>query len=116
MLIFLSLHENENKNFQLALLFQQLKTKIHQRGFEVVSKKPQEGIHFTKVSNRVRAPAYNTGLTKAEELQVEYSLFGHYSGPSKTPGMERLVVSTMALGWPQAGKINATTHCPIRVT
>lgn len=115
LLMAISLHENDNKNFQLALLFQQLKSKIHQRSFEEVKVKTEWGYyHQPRAKPFSHILPSSKGLTKAEQVYVEQSLFGHYSGPWKTPAMERLLKGTLALGWPLPGKILCYTLCAVR--
>ena len=87
----ISLHENDNKNFQLALLFQQLKSKILQRSFEEVKVKTEWGYyHQPRAKPFSHTLPSSKCLNKAERAYFEQSLFGHYSGPRKTPAMERL--------------------------
>lgn len=88
-----SLHPNEHKNFQLSLLFQQLKKLVHERTGKF---QENENPSVTKYSN---------GLSKAEQVFLEQSLFGCYAGPNKTPAMRRLLDSTLELGFPQKGKL-----------
>ena len=87
-----SLHPNEHKNFQLSLLFQQLKKLVHERTFK-----------FQEDKERLVTKHLN-GLSKAEQVFFEHSLFGCYAGPNKTPAMRRLLESTLQLAFPQKGK------------
>ena len=112
----ISLHENDNKNFQLALLFQQLKSKIHQRSFEEVKVKTEWGYyHQPRAMPFSRTLPSSKGLTKAEQTYFGQSLFGRYSGPRKIPAMERLLKGTLALGWHLPGKTLCYTLCAVRV-
>lgn len=98
-----SLHPNEHKNFQLSLLFQQLQKLVHKRTFKFQEDKEPL---VTK---------YLNGLSKAEQVFFEQSLFGCYAGPNKTPAMSRLLESTLELAFPQKGKLlyhNPAAHCP----
>ena len=88
-----SLHPNEHKNFQLSLLFQQLKKLVHERTGKF------QGSEYPSVAK------YSNGLSKAEKAFFEQSLFGCYAGPAKTPAMRRLLDSTLELGFPQKGKL-----------
>lgn len=94
-----SLHPNEHKNFQLSLLFQQLKKLFHERTGKVQG---NENPSVTKYSN---------GLRKAEHVFFERSLFGCYAGPNKSPAMRRLLDSTLELGFPQKGKLLHYNRC-----
>ena len=87
-----SLHPNEHKNFQLSLLFQQLKKLVHERTCKFQENKDPL---VTK---------YLNGLSRAEQVFFEQSLFGCYAGPNKTPAMRRLLESTLELAFPQKGK------------
>ena len=88
-----SLHPNEHKNFQLSLLFQQLKKLVHERTCKCQKNKNPL---VTKTLD---------GLSKAEQVFFEQSLFGCYAGPNKTPAMRRLLESTLELAFPQTGKL-----------
>ena len=96
-----SLHPNENKNFQLSLLFYQLKKLVHKR---------------TCKFQEYRDPLvtkYLNGLSKAEQVFFEQSFFGCYAGPNKTPAMRRLLESTLELAFPQKGKLLYHNSCGI---
>lgn len=100
-----SLHPNEYKNFQLSLLFQQLKKLVHKRTCKFSEKRDPLA---TKCLN---------GLSKAEQVIFEQSLFGCYAGPNKTPAMRLLLESTLNLAFPQNGKLldhnpYGTLSCP----
>ena len=94
-----SLHPNEHKNFQLSLLFQQLKKLLHERTCKFQENKDPL---VTK---------YLSGLSKAEHVFFEQSLFGFYAGPNKTPAMRRLLESTLELAFPQKGKLLYHNPC-----
>ena len=94
-----SLHPNEHKNFQLSLLFQQLKKLVHER----VSK-------FQENKDPL-VTKYLNGLSKAEQVFFEQILFGCYAGPNKTPAMKRLLESTLELAFPQKGKLLNRNPC-----
>jgi hypothetical protein len=110
-----SLHENDNKNFQLALLFQQLKSKMHQRSFEEIKVNTRGGYCRQPMPKPLSHTLPSSkGLTKAEQAYVEQSLFVHYPGPMRTPAMNRVLQGTLALGWPLPGKAPYTL-CAVRV-
>ena len=88
-----SLHPNEHKNFQLSLLFQQLKKLVHEKTCKCQKNKDPL---VTKDLD---------GLSKAEQVFFEQSLFGCYAGPNKTPAMRRLLESTLELAFPRTGKL-----------
>ena len=94
-----SLHPNEHKNFQLSLLFQQLKKVVQERTWTLQDNKDPL---VTK---------YLNGLSKGEQIFFEQSLFGRYAGPNKTPAMRRLLESTLELAFPQNGKLLCHNPC-----
>ena len=93
------LHPNENKNFQLSLLFHQLKKLVHKRTCKFQENKDPL---VTK---------YLNGFSEAEQLFFEQSLFGCYVGPNTTPAMRRLLESTLELAFPQKGKLLHHNSC-----
>ena len=82
---------HDTKNFDIALLFL-LKPKIRRRSINVVQ-------------NATSAPkTYKNGLSKTEEQLLRRHLFGPIPEAMDSPGMARLLKSTLELGYPQPGK------------
>ena len=95
------LHPNENKNFQLSLLFYQLKKLVHMRTCK-----------FQEYKDPL-VTEYLNGLSKAEQAFFEQTFFGCYAGPNKTPAIRRLLQSTLELAFPQNGKLLYHNSCGI---
>ena len=95
------LHPNEDKNFQLSLLFYHLKKLTHKRTCK-----------FQEYKDPL-VTKYLNGLSKAEQAFFEQSFFGCYAGPNKTPAMRRLLESTLELAFPQKGKLLCHNSCGI---
>ena len=91
---------HDTKNFEIALLFL-LKPKLRRRNIK--------GIQST-----IPTPnEYENGLCETGEQMLRLSLFGSNRGAVDTPGMNRLLKSTLELGFPQPGEAFLKTKVPL---
>ena len=84
------------KHPELALLFHQMRQKLHQRkNFH-----ESEGSVHNPLSN-----SYENGLNKEEKALLRHNMFGPDVGAKGSESMKRLFKSTLELGFPQDGKL-----------
>lgn len=92
---------HDDKHFQLALLFL-IKPKLRRRSIRTLEESPAD-------VNK----SYEHGLSDREEQIIRYNMFGRDRGAVDTPGMNRLLKSTLELGYSQPGKSCKKKRFPV---